>query len=76
MAHNDFLRASQHIAYAVPNDTTRVQQLLKSIQSKDGTILSAKTTIMTNAAKRTSFELASDFLLLVAVFQVWWPRPA
>ena len=41
-AHNDFLRASQHIAYAVLNDATRVQRLLKSIQTKDGTVLLGK----------------------------------
>ena len=65
-AHNDFLRAEQYIAYAIPNEPTRVQRLLRSIQCKDGTILSAKTTILADYGKRNDFELASDFLLLVA----------
>ncbi len=65
-AHNDFIRASQHINYALPNDTTRVQRLLRSIQCKDGTILSAKTTILADPVKKNDFEQASDFLLLVA----------
>ena len=65
-AHNDFIRASQYIAYAVPNDTTRVQRLLRSIQCKDGTILSAKTTILADVVKKNDFEQAADFLLLVA----------
>ncbi len=65
-AHNDFIRASQHINYVIPNETTRVQRLLRSIQCKDGTILSAKTTIMADAEKKGDFELAADFLLLVA----------
>lgn len=65
-AHNDFLRASQHIDYVTPNESTRVQRLLRSIQCKDGTILSAKTTIMADAVKKGDFEQAADFLLLVA----------
>ncbi len=65
-AHNDFIRASQHINYVVPNETTRVQRLLRSIQCKDGTILSAKTTILADQQKKDDFELAADFLLLVA----------
>ncbi len=65
-AHNDFIRASQHTDYVVPNETTRVQRLLRSIQCKDGTILSAKTTILADPLKKNDFELAADFLLLVA----------
>ena len=65
-AHNDFIRASQHINYALPNETTRVQRLLRSIQCKDGTILSAKTTILADPIKKNDFEQAADFLLLVA----------
>ena len=65
-AHNDFIRASQHINYALPNETTRVQRLLRSIQCKDGTILSAKTTILADQSKKNDFEQAADFLLLVA----------
>ena len=65
-AHNDFLRASLHIDYVTPNESTRVQRLLRSIQCKDGTILSAKTTIMADAVKKGDFEQAADFLLLVA----------
>ena len=65
-AHNDFIRASQHIGYDKPNKFTRVQRLLRSIQCKDGTILSAKTTILADSVKKGDFEKAADFLLLVA----------
>ena len=65
-AHNDFIRASQHISYSLPNETTRVQRLLRSIQCKDGTILLAKTTILADPLKKNDFEQAADFLLLVA----------
>ena len=65
-AHNDFVRAGQHIPYAEPGEHTRVRRLLHSIQSKDAVIISAKTTIQADAAKQNDFELASDFLLLMA----------
>ncbi len=41
-------------------------RLLRSIQCKDGAILSAKTTILADPVKRDDFEQAADFLLLVA----------
>ena len=44
-AHNDFVRAGQHIPYTEPGEHTRVRHLLHSIQSKDTVIISAKTTI-------------------------------
>jgi hypothetical protein len=65
-AHNDFLRASQHIEYAVPIERTRVTRLLQSINCKDATVLSAKTTIMADNAKQNDFEQAADFLLKVS----------
>lgn len=65
-AFNDLTRAADQINYNVPNDTHRVRYLLNSITSADATIISAKTTIQADAAKRTDFELAADFLLLTA----------
>ena len=68
-AHNDFQRASQHIPYVPPDEATRVRRLLNSIQCNDPAVVSAKTTILADAAKRNDFELASDFLLLAAPTQ-------
>ena len=65
-AHNDFQRAAQNITYVPPDETTRVRRLLNSIQCSDSTIISAKTTILADPAKRGDFEQASDFLLLAA----------
>ena len=65
-AHNELVRASQFVAYEVPNDHTRVGRLLKSITSKDGAILAAITHIQFTRTMRDSFEDAADFLLLTA----------
>jgi len=65
-APNDFVRAGQHIPYVEPGENTRVRHLLRSIQCKDAVIISSKTTIQADAAKQNDFELASDFLLLMA----------
>lgn len=63
-ANNDMVRASQFIAYDPPNEHTRVNRLLKSIESKDSSVASAKTTILNDNTKRNDFEQAADFLLL------------
>ena len=65
-AHNEMVRASQFIAYEVPNEHTRVGRLMKSITCKEPAIISAITHIQGNDAQRNDFELASDFLLLTA----------
>ena len=65
-AHNELVRASQFVAYEVPNDHTRVGRLLKSITSKDGAILSAITHIQGTTEMRENFEETADFLLLTA----------
>ena len=65
-AQNDFQRASTHIAYQPPNDSTRVRRLLNSIQCNDQSIVSAKTTVLADATKMNNFEEACDFLLLTA----------
>lgn len=65
-AHNELERASQFVAYEVPNGHTRVSRLIKSITSKDGAILSALTLIQGDNTKRNDFEEAADFLLLTA----------
>ena len=63
-AHNDMVRAEYHIGYQPPNEYTRVQRLLKSIESIYIRIVSAITTILLDTFKRVNFEQASDFLLL------------
>ena len=65
-AFNDLERASHHITYSPPNETSRVRYLLNSIQSSDATICSVKTTIMANAAKKNDFEEAADFIMFTA----------
>ncbi len=68
--HNDLLRASDHIAYAIPTKTQRVERLLKSIQTNDPTILAGMTTVKASADPDTGlysdFERAADFILRVA----------
>ena len=65
-AFNEMVRASQFIPYEVPNKHTRVGRLIKSIQSKDPSIISAPTHIQGSITQRDNFELAADFLLLPA----------
>ena len=68
--HNDLIRCNDHIEYAIPTETQRVERLLASIQSNDHSILSAVTTIKSSKDERTGlytdFERAADFLLTVA----------
>ena len=63
-AHNDMEKASQFISYQVPDDHTRVGRLLKSITSKDPSVLAAITHILGTTSLRDDFEEAADFLLL------------
>lgn len=64
---NDMVRASEHIQYETPNEHTRVSRLLNSIQADHiASVTSAKTTIEADAARRNDFELATDFLCLLA----------
>ena len=65
-AHNDMVRASQHVQYALPNEYTRVGRLLKSITSKEASVVSAITHIQGNTTQRNDFETAADFLLLTS----------
>ena len=65
-AYNDLERASHHIAYNPPNETSRVRYLLTSIQSSDATICSAKTTVLADTNKKNDFESAADFILETA----------
>ena len=65
-AHNDMVRAEDLIGYQPPNEYTRVQRLLKSIESTDISIISAIMTIMGDTIKRGNFKQAADFLLLAA----------
>ena len=44
-AFNDMERASDHITFTPPDETTRVRNLLNSIHTSDATIISAKTNI-------------------------------
>ena len=63
-AQNDMVRAENHIGYQPPNEYTRVQHLIKSIESIDIRIDSDLTTILGDTVKRGDFEQAADFLLL------------
>ena len=60
------VRAEDNIGYQTPNEYTRVQHLLKSIESTDIRIASAITTILGDTVEREKFEQAADFLLLAA----------
>ena len=60
------LRAEDHIGYQPPNEYTRVQRLIKSIESTDIRIVSVITTILGDTVKRGNFEQAAKFLLLAA----------
>ena len=63
------MRASQHITYTPPDETTRVKRLLKSIVSSDMSIIAAITAIIADYAKLTDFDEASDFLIMMVHFQ-------
>ena len=65
-ANNDMVRASQHIAFELPNEHTRVGRLIKSITTKDPSIVSALTHIQGSPTQRNDFETAAEFLLLTA----------
>ena len=68
-AHNEMTRAAQHVDYELPNDHTRVGRLIKSITSKEPAIVSAITHIQGSDTQRDDFELAAEFLLLMAPAQ-------
>ena len=62
-AFNDMERASDHISFNPPNETSRVRYLMTSIQTQDATLCSCKTAIQADTAKKNDFELAADFIL-------------
>lgn len=65
-AYNDMVRAAEFSTYQVPDEHTRVSRLLASIQASHiSEIAAAKTTIEATPAKRSNFELAADFLILM-----------
>ena len=53
--------------YQVPNQHTRVQRLLASLESKDQHIISAKAHIIRNPGRYSSFKLVTEYLLQVAL---------
>ena len=63
------VRSEEHIGYHPPNEYTRVQRLLKSIESTYIRIVSAITTILGDTVKRVNFEQTADFLLLAALIR-------
>ena len=65
-AHNDMMRATQHVEFELPNEHTRVGRLIKSITTKEPAIVSAITHIQGSPTQRDNFELAAEFLLLTA----------
>lgn len=62
---NNLTRVAQQITYILLKETSRVRNLLNSIQSSDPTICSGKTTIQADATKKDNFELAPDFLMTI-----------
>ena len=73
--YNDLERASHHITYVPPNETSRVRYLLSSIQTNDPTIWSAKTTIQADAIKKNNFEEATEFIIITAPKDTVQKRP-
>ena len=63
-------RASEFINYQIPNDHTRVQRLLNSIQSTDIKVVSSITKVLAKKSKRNNFEEAADFLLLATPIKI------
>ena len=64
-AHDRMRRASSHVNFSLPTETTRVLRLLQSLETSNIAILSAKTSILGDDVKRSDFELTSDFLITV-----------
>ena len=68
--HNDLLRCSDHIEYAIPTEPQRVERLIHSIQTSDANIISCLTTIKSSndpvTGLYTDFERAADFILRIA----------
>ena len=60
------VRSEDHIGYQPLNEYTRVQRLLKSIESSYIRIVSDTTTILGDTVKRGNSEHAADLLLLSA----------
>ena len=54
-AHNEMVRAEDHIGYHPPNEYTRVKRLLKPIEYTDIRIVSAITAILEDTVKRGNF---------------------
>ena len=69
-SHNEMVRAKDHIGYQPPNEYTRVQRQIKSIESTDIRILSDTTTILGDNTKKGNFEQAAEFLLLAASIRI------
>ena len=74
-AYNDLERASHHIMYVPPNETSRVRYLLNSIQTNDPMTCSEKTTIQANATNKNNFEEAADFIIITAPKDTVQKRP-
>ena len=65
-AHNNMMRATQHVEFEKPNEHIRVGRLIKSITTKEPAIVSAITHIQGSTIQRNDFETAAEFLLLTA----------
>ena len=63
-AHNDLEKASQFVSYQLPDDHMRVGRLIKSLTSRDPSVLASITHILGTPRLRDDFEDAADFLLL------------
>ena len=64
MAHNDILRASEHIRVSIPPEEQRVTRLLNSLKSTDPRIISVKTQVYADPnGLGVDFEQVADLLM-------------
>jgi hypothetical protein len=67
-AHNDMIRANDAdgFDYQVPDERTRVQRFLHSLECKDPRIIAAKANVVGDPARENDFETAVEYFLQVA----------
>ena len=63
--YQTLLKATNHIAYNVPSEDTRVTLLLASLECPDPSITAAKTAILSNPLLTGNFEMTANFLLTI-----------
>ena len=61
-AYNDLVRVSQNITYSLPDETTRVRKLLRTIKCNDMQVVATIVQIRTSTELSSNFELVADTL--------------